>query len=151
MKYKTIIQLCIFALSFTMYTTSVSAQKDVSAEIINANENFMNHFNGGDAENLVALYTEDARVLPPNSPVVTGMDNLKNMWGGMIETGIKVELKTVSADGFGKTAVEEGTYTIFAGDDVVDVGKYIVIWKKEKGTWKLHQDIFNSDNPLPGN
>jgi hypothetical protein len=30
---------------------------------------------------------------------------------------------------------------------VLDQGKYIVIWKREKGQWKLHRDIFNSSVP----
>ena len=25
--------------------------------------------------------------------------------------------------------------------------KYVVIWKREGKNWKLHRDIFNSDNP----
>ena len=28
----------------------------------------------------------------------------------------------------------------------IDKGKYIVLWKMEDGKWKLHRDIFNSDN-----
>jgi len=48
----------------------------------------------------------------------------------------------------GKTAIEVSRYTLYAeGDVVADKGKYIVVWKKKKGAWKLHRDIFNSSMP----
>jgi ketosteroid isomerase-like protein len=27
------------------------------------------------------------------------------------------------------------------GDKVLDSGKYIVVWKRQDGQWKLHRDI----------
>jgi ketosteroid isomerase-like protein len=30
----------------------------------------------------------------------------------------------------------------------LDKGKYLVLWKKENGKWKLHRDISNIDLPL---
>ena len=33
------------------------------------------------------------------------------------------------------------------GGVVADRGKYIVIWKNEGGSWKLHKDIFNTSQP----
>jgi hypothetical protein len=30
-----------------------------------------------------------------------------------------------------------------------DTGKYIVVWKRQDGVWKLHADIWNSDAPPP--
>jgi ketosteroid isomerase-like protein len=37
------------------------------------------------------------------------------------------------------------------GPPVTDVGKYVVVWKKQTdGSWKLWRDIFNSDaSPAP--
>ena len=32
---------------------------------------------------------------------------------------------------------------------MLDEGKYIVIWKREAGQWKLHRDILNRSMPLP--
>jgi len=50
----------------------------------------------------------------------------------------------------GDTVFEVGKYTLFGeGDQVLDNGKYIVIWKKDGEQWKLHRDIFNSNMPLP--
>ena len=47
------------------------------------------------------------------------------------------------------TITEEGLFEIKTKDDVqIDKGKYIVLWKKEDGKWKLHRDLSNSDLPL---
>ncbi len=45
-------------------------------------------------------------------------------------------------------AVEEGTYTIRAGGDVVDRGKYLVVHRRQDdGSWKFDVDIWNSSVP----
>ena len=67
-----------------------------------------------------------------------------------MEAGLSVKITTVSAEGYGKTAIEEGVVKIYAGDDMVDEVKFIVIWKKIKGEWKMYQDIWNSNNPPAG-
>ena len=33
------------------------------------------------------------------------------------------------------------------GGAVADLGKLIVIWKHEGGSWKVHRDIFNTNQP----
>ena len=45
--------------------------------------------------------------------------------------------------------VETGTWEMGDGSKTIDKGKYIVVWKKENGNWKLWRDIWNSDNPPP--
>jgi ketosteroid isomerase-like protein len=43
---------------------------------------------------------------------------------------------------------EEGLFEIKTKEDApIDKGKYLVLWKKEDGKWKLHRDISNSDLP----
>lgn len=40
------------------------------------------------------------------------------------------------------------SYTLKAdGGAVADRGKFIVIWKNDGGSWKLHKDIFNTSQP----
>ena len=57
--------------------------------------------------------------------------------------GIKeAVLETIEAEDLGDTAIEGGRYRLLvANGSVADAGKYIVIWKREGGTWKLHRDI----------
>ena len=124
---------------------------DVSHEIMAANESFMTALQAGNVEDIVDHYTEGARVMPPNLPLINGKENIRNMWKASLEMGpLDLKVKTVTAEAFGKTAIEEGEYKIHAPDgQVVDDGKYIVVWKKVDGRWRLHQDIFNSNRPAP--
>jgi uncharacterized protein (TIGR02246 family) len=116
-----------------------------------ANEEFMAAFNRGDAAGLAALYTENGQVLPPNSDFVTGKEAIQAFWQAVMGMGIKAaKLEIIEAEGHGDTAIEVSKYTL-QGDEgqVLDEGKYIVVWKQEEGQWKLHRDIFNSSMPAP--
>ncbi len=122
---------------------------DVRAEIETANKGFITAFSQGDAAALAELYTTDGQLLPPNSDFVTGHDAIKTFWQGVMDMGIKeATLETVEAEARGDSATEIGKYTMLVeGGQVADSGKYIVTWKNEQGTWKLHRDIWNSSQP----
>ena len=62
------------------------------------------------------------------------------------DAGIKaVSLTTEEAEGHGNTAHEVGKYELRGADGkVLDHGKYVVIWKKEGASWKLHRDIWTT-------
>lgn len=122
---------------------------DVSDQISEANNRFLVAFNSGDAELLAENYTEDGKLLPPNSDEVTGREAIMEFWQGAMDMGInKAELVTIEARGYGNTAIEEGRYTLYGEGDVeIDQGKYVVIWQKMEGQWKLQKDIWNTSNP----
>jgi len=123
---------------------------DVTTEIEEANKAFMDIRKSGDAEAMSMLYTLDAKLLPANGASIEGQEAIKAYWTeGMAQASSELILETVSAEGYGELAIEEGRYKVKVGSQVVDKGKYIVTWKKEGGQWKLHQDIWNSDLPLP--
>jgi ketosteroid isomerase-like protein len=104
----------------------------------------------GSAGRLAAIYTASGQLLPPNHPVVSGNDNVKSYWQGILDSGItNAKLDTVELDFFGDSAVEVGNYVMHQGDEVADKGKYIVFWKKEGEQWKYHRDIWNSSLSQP--
>jgi uncharacterized protein (TIGR02246 family) len=110
----------------------------------------------GDASGCAAVYTEDAKLLPPNSPLVTGKQAIQAFWQGGIDMGIKgATLQTVELEEHGDTVIEVGTYTLDiqpeGADLMKDQGKYVVIFKRQTdGSWKLATDMFNSDLPAAG-
>ncbi len=122
----------------------------VRNEITSANEAFMYAFNQGDASGLAALYTENGQILPPNSEFVTGKEAIQSYWQAMMDMGIKeVDLEIVEVEGHGNTAIEVSKCTLKGEEgQILDKGKYIVVWKKVNGQWKLHRDIFNSSTPM---
>lgn len=118
----------------------------VREEIGQANRRFMDTFGKGDAQGVAALYTDDGQLLPTGGDVVTGHEAIAGFWSGAMEMGIAgAELDTRELDELGDTAIEVGRYTLHSsGQEVLDEGKYLVVWKKDGDAWKLHRDIWNT-------
>ncbi len=117
-------------------------------EIEEANKVFMELFAKGDSIGLANAYTVDGKMMGANAPSVVGRANLQKAWHEMINAGLtKADLKLENLYGTEDLLAEEGVVTLFVGNDTVGVEKYIVLWKKEDGKWKLFRDIFNSNLP----
>lgn len=151
MKNKTrfIRSMASFFLVCLMVNSCTQGPTDVTSEIKGANKSFMEAFNNGDAEAVASHYTENGSLYPPNSDVLTGYETIATFWGGAMSMGVgKVLLETITAEGYGNIAIEEGRYKLFApGDMLIDHGKYIVTWEKQDNKWKLVKDIWNTNNP----
>ena len=120
------------------------------ADIAEGNKNFEMYVSKGDSVGLAAnCYTIDATFLVPNSPAAKGRKAIESVAGGIFKSGITgAKLTTTEIWGDGNTITEEGSFVLTIKDGtVVDTGKYLVLWKKEDGKWKLHRDCFNSDMP----
>ena len=115
------------------------------------NNAFMEAFGKGDAAALANLYTKAGSLLPPNSEVIEGVEAIRGFWKAAMDMGIKgAKLETVDLEVYQGAACEVGNYTLTgAKGEVMDRGKYIVVWKDEGGKWKLHRDIWNSSLPAP--
>jgi ketosteroid isomerase-like protein len=123
---------------------------EARAGIEAANATFMKLVAEKNAAGLAALYTEDARVLPPNSPPVEGRAAIEQLFAGLVQGIAKLQLDTVEVEGHGDTAHEVEALTFYdAAGNKIDEGKAIVIWKKVGEEWKLHRDIFSSNLPPP--
>jgi uncharacterized protein (TIGR02246 family) len=126
--------------------TLVTKASDVQQDIRNANQQFEQRFANGDATGMASLYTQDALLMPPGAPVQQGHNAIGTFWKMVMEMGIKsARLTTKQIDELGETAVEVGEYELGGQDgQSIDRGKYIVVWKKEKGNWRLDKDIWNT-------
>jgi len=104
--------------------------------------------NAGDIDAVVGVYTSDARVMPPNGKTSSGSDAIRAAFGPMIEGGLSVDLTPVEVAASGDIGYNVGTYVLTAGDEQVDVCKYMETWQRGRdGTWRLANDMYNSDMP----
>jgi uncharacterized protein (TIGR02246 family) len=163
MRFKVFLSLFILFLSFSLISCKGTQEEAVQEEVMDlaqvrqsiegANVKFGEAVRMGDAAALAGLYTDDARLLPPNSEMIAGKDGIEAFWGGGLQMGIKdAVLTTVDVLGMGDMVCEIGKYNLTIqpeGQDAFeDSGKYLVIWKKAAdGTWKLHVDIWNTSLP----
>ncbi len=106
--------------------------------------------NAKDIDGIVALYTSDARVLPPNAEMASSGAGIRAVFGGMIDAGISGELTSIGAGArvSGDIGYDVGTYTFRVDGAVVDKGKWIVTFNRDDGEWRISNDIFNSDVPV---
>jgi ketosteroid isomerase-like protein len=141
--------LSVFFIAFLIVNSCTSQPADISNEIMEANQKFMEAFNASDANAVTMCYTTDAKLFPTNSDIIEGHDAINKFWGGAMSMGVKkAVLETTSATGYGNIAIEEGKYSLYADkDQVIDEGKYIVTWEKINGEWKLKRDIWNTNHP----
>jgi uncharacterized protein (TIGR02246 family) len=126
--------------------TTTQTTSDVLEEIRTANQLFEQNFASGNPKGIASLYTSDGILLPPGADMQKGTDAIKGFWQMVMGLGIKTaRLKTVEVDQEGETAIETGQYELGgAAGERMDHGKYMVIWKREDGQWKLHKDIWNT-------
>ncbi len=128
---------------------AMKTAEEIRSRIEATNGQFMAAFKRGDSAALASLYTAQGQLLPANSDFVRGTEAIRGFWQGALDMGLKqVALETVEVEAHGDTAIEVGRYKLIAGDgSIADAGKYIVIWKNERGAWKLHRDIWTTSQP----
>jgi uncharacterized protein (TIGR02246 family) len=108
-----------------------------------------------DVDGTVAYYTDDATVLPPNAPMVTGRRAIRAVWSQLLGPGTSIawQADKVEVARSGDLSYILGTYQLTTndpqGNPVNDKGKFVEVWKKQAdGKWKVVADIFNSDLPV---
>jgi uncharacterized protein (TIGR02246 family) len=121
------------------------------AAIEAANAKFSADFAKGDATAVASHYTTAAWAFPPNGEITKGREAIAKLWKGAMDSGVKsIKLVVVEAEAHGDTAHEVGTYALTGeGGKALDNGKYVVVWKRESGQWKIHRDIWNTSMPAP--
>jgi uncharacterized protein (TIGR02246 family) len=138
------------ALSLALPSAFAEGPGEPRKAIEAANAEFAAAYGRGDARAVAAMYTEGGQLYPPNEKIVSGRAAIEEFWKAALDSGIKeVELKTVEVEALGDSAAETGTYTLYGKDrTTLDRGKYLVLWKRVGGTWKLHRDCWNSNEPV---
>jgi uncharacterized protein (TIGR02246 family) len=125
------------------FAAPAAAQK---AQIETINAKWMELFNKGDFAGIAELYTADAVAFPPGAAMVRGKAAIGAMWKGMAEQVGNPKVTTLEVRRLGPaTAREIGTFSLTAkGSSPKEIsGKYLALWERVRGQWKLAADIWN--------
>ncbi|MEM6686748.1 MAG: nuclear transport factor 2 family protein [Bacteroidota bacterium] len=144
--------LTILILLFGMFTvvgqTYVGDQKDIDQILQNAT-NFSKYVNTSNYAMIGASYTEDAKIFPQRGDIISGVSAIINYWTlpkGVKTTGHKITPSEITI--VGDTAYDygyyEGTTVRDNGEQNSWKGKYVIVWKRIGGNWKIYLDIWNS-------
>lgn len=109
----------------------------------------MTRFACGDAVGVAALYAREGQLLPTYSTAIIGRTAIQAFWQGCIDMGIgALQRQPSEIDQLNETINEIGAYALYGRNGkLLDVGKYIVIWKWEQGRWQIYCDIWTSNLP----
>jgi uncharacterized protein (TIGR02246 family) len=134
---------------------AVDLAADIEA-INRLNDEYVAAVNAGDVDGIMMLYTDDAVLMPPNQPALTGKGAIHSYLQGLFDM---FSLEEVLSPGevvvTGDWAFVRATTTVTVtpragGEQTQDIGKGIAIYRKEPdGSWKYARLVYNSDNPLP--
>jgi uncharacterized protein (TIGR02246 family) len=133
-------------LGFVSMTSAAFGQD--KATIDKLNESFMAAFQKGDTAAIGQMYAEDAYLLPSGGEMVKGRAAIQAFWTKAAEGIGDFKLTTVDVKPLGIDAAREiGTFTLKTkGQQPQEVaGKYVVVWEKVGGDWRLATDIWNTD------
>ena len=112
-----------------------------------------------DPARFASYYAEDALVLPPNAPPVTGRDKIQAGLATLMADpnfALTFHSSRVEASWGGDFVYTIGAYSRTASDPkdkrpVTDNGHYLTVWKKQAGGhWKVVADMDNSELPAAG-
>ena len=99
------------------------------------------------------VYARDGFYLPPESPILQGQDQFRGQFSFLERfardggPGPRISFDIVDRDIDGDLAYDIGVYSILppdaAGDAEPGQGKFIVIWKRIDGDWRIWADGFS--------
>lgn len=131
---------------------------DAAEAVRAADAAWLKAFTDRDLDGVVTAMEPTGYILPPNAPVVIGHEGARAMVSEMFATpGLSFawDVTRVGVAESGDLGYTAGTYDMTfndaSGNPVVDRGKFVTIWRKQAdGSWKVAEDVFNSDLPAAG-
>ncbi len=95
-------------------------------------------------------YAPDALVLAPGAPMARGGEQIRAVLQGLVDLGaVSLALESVRIESSGDLAYEAGHYSLGFGSGMTDIGKYIVVFKRQPdGSLRAVADSFNSDQAM---
>lgn len=92
------------------------------------------------------IYTDNALLLAPRLPPIRSHGQIRAYYNSLFNQGVaNATFQTLEIEGDDRQLVEGGRYTLRDSEgEILDFGKYMVIWVKVEGRWRAHRDIFNT-------
>ena len=147
----------IFALTTAATVGGCARQPDVAAEERTIRELERRWVQAVAAEDTTAIgnvYAEDGEFLPPGTPRVSGRAAVRSAWAALLKApnlSLTFEASKVVVSSAGDLAIATGPYKLRLdgpkGQRIEDAGKFVEVWTRVNGEWKVLGNIFNSDKP----
>lgn len=116
------------------------------AAIIEVENELVRLANNAEWEGMSNLYTSDGIIYPPGAPPVIGRNAIATFWRTVSKRGMhSFQLHLVDLEISGDLLIANGKYAMRnKQNEILDIGKFMAIYRKEKNVWRLQTDMFNS-------
>lgn len=108
---------------------------------------FVAAMNAGDSAAAMAIYTDDARLMPPDSPILEGDDIGATLAGLLAGGATDFTLNTIHTYGIGDLAYSIGTADFTMGGGRHTVKYTEVLRRGADGKWRYQVDMFSGVAP----
>ena len=107
---------------------------------------FKEAFNKRDAASVAMVFTEDAKLMPSNMPMLIGRAKIQSFWQSGFTQGLShIDKTPIEIQMLGDTAIEMSRYVVTVGETKVQ-GKDMLVWRRDAdGKWYIAADIWNND------
>lgn len=147
MKLPSVAFLLIMFVNLGLAQEYMGSKKDID-QILENTENFSKYIMDSNYDMIWASYTKDAKIFPNNRKILTGKDSILGYW--RLPEGLQIahhklmpeEIKIIGKEAY-DYGYYEGTTRKADGEESSWKGKYVVVWRKEDGKWKMYLDIWN--------
>ena len=107
-------------------------------------------FNSGDIAGLALMYTPDAKILPPDQPIIGGSAAIEEFWKSFNPGNVRIETSEVETLRLGDYWFREGAYSSkFPAEGEPRVGKFIELWTRADSAWLLYRQMWSPNVPPP--
>jgi ketosteroid isomerase-like protein len=117
-----------------------------AAAIMSLEREWSAKFQEEDLEWIVNLHATNGRQFPPNAEPIVGREALRTQWEAMFDLDASWESVEAHVSASGDMAYDFGTATIITPEGPAP-SKYLVVWVREDGEWKVAVDMFSPNQP----
>ncbi len=123
-------------------TKSSVSENDVKEIIIEKYKNMRTTLKSGDPNYVLNMHTKDAVLFLQNGKEVAGVIELRPLYEKVASTGIEINSAPTKIELISENlAFEIGVFTSTSKTGEQNSAKYINIWKRVEGDWKIFKAI----------
>jgi ketosteroid isomerase-like protein len=117
--------------------------------IAQQNKQFTQAHISGDVAAIDAMFLSDSRSYPPGAAAAIGLPAIHALTVDFLAAGItEFREESTAFSGDAEHVIDECVYVLRYGAGVTERGKYLNVWKRVNGNWRIQSNIWNTDPPV---
>jgi ketosteroid isomerase-like protein len=138
----------VLVLALLAVTSNALAQAPASP-LLELTKQYLAAAKARDAAKVATFYAEDAVLMPPNAPPVKGRKAIQQDHERLFKESPSFQLTAtpLASETSGELGYIQGEFVVQQQGGGEVRGKYVEVWRRIKGEWKILYDINNANHP----